>query len=74
MKQIVGSYKQVQIATACTALAATVGTGNIAGVATAIAAGGPGAVFWMWVSAFVGMAAAYAPISRSVKAIYFKSY
>ena len=48
-----------QIATACTALAATVGTGNIAGVATAIAAGGPGAVFWMWVSAFVGMAAAY---------------
>jgi len=38
-----------------TALAATVGTGNIAGVATAIASGGPGAVFWMWVSAFIGM-------------------
>lgn len=48
-----------QIATACTALAATVGTGNIAGVATALAAGGPGAVFWMWVSAFLGMASAY---------------
>ena len=38
-----------------TALAATVGTGNIAGVATAIVSGGPGAVFWMWVSAFIGM-------------------
>ena len=37
----------------CTALAATVGTGNIAGVAGAIAIGGPGAVFWMWVSAFL---------------------
>lgn len=48
-----------QIATACTALAATVGTGNIAGVATALAAGGPGAVFWMWISAFLGMASAY---------------
>ena len=39
----------------CTALAATVGTGNIAGVAGAIAIGGPGAVFWMWISAFLGM-------------------
>ena len=39
----------------CTALAATVGTGNIAGVAGAIAIGGPGAVFWMWVSAILGM-------------------
>lgn len=44
----------------CTALAATVGTGNIAGVATAIASGGPGAVFWMWVSAFFGMMTIYA--------------
>ena len=43
----------------CTALSATVGTGNIAGVAGAIAIGGPGAVFWMWVSAFFGMATAY---------------
>ena len=39
----------------CTALAATVGTGNIAGVAGAITIGGPGAVFWMWVSALLGM-------------------
>lgn len=39
----------------CTALAATVGTGNIAGVAGAIAIGGPGAIFWMWISAFLGM-------------------
>ena len=39
----------------CTALAATVGTGNIAGVAGAIAIGGPGAVFWMWCSALLGM-------------------
>ena len=38
----------------CTALAATVGTGNIAGVAGAIAIGGPGSVFWMWVSAILG--------------------
>lgn len=44
-----------QFQSLCTALAATVGTGNIAGVATAIVAGGPGAVFWMWVSAFFGM-------------------
>ena len=43
----------------CTALAATVGTGNIAGVAGALAIGGPGAVFWMWISAFFGMAVAY---------------
>ena len=45
---------------ACTALAATLGTGNIAGVATAIAAGGPGAVFWMWISAFFGTMTGYA--------------
>ena len=44
----------------CTALAATVGTGNIAGVAGAIAIGGPGAVFWMWVSALLGMGVKYA--------------
>ena len=37
----------------CTVLAATIGTGNMAGVATAITAGGPGAIFWMWVSAFL---------------------
>lgn len=45
---------------ACTALAATLGTGNIAGVATALAAGGPGAVFWMWLSALFGTMTAYA--------------
>lgn len=44
-----------QFQSLCTALAATVGTGNIAGVASAIATGGPGAVFWMWVMAFFGM-------------------
>ena len=44
----------------CTALAATVGTGNIVGVATAIKAGGPGALFWMWIAAFFGMATKYA--------------
>ena len=40
----------------CTALAATVGTGNLAGVAGAIAIGGPGAIFWMWICGFIGMA------------------
>lgn len=55
-----GEGSESNFATACTALAATVGTGNIAGVATAIAAGGAGAIFWMWVSAFLGMVTAYA--------------
>lgn len=50
-----------------TALAATVGTGNIAGVATAIAAGGPGALFWMWVTGFFGMATKYSEALVSVK-------
>lgn len=44
---------------ACTALAATIGTGNIAGVATALTCGGPGALFWMWISAAIGMMTAY---------------
>ncbi|MGN0674489.1 MAG: alanine/glycine:cation symporter family protein, partial [Oscillospiraceae bacterium] len=52
-----------------TALAATIGTGNIAGVATAIAVGGPGAVFWMWLSAFFGMMTNY---SENVLGIYFR--
>lgn len=56
-----------QVATACMALAATVGTGNIAGVATALAAGGPGAVFWMWISAFFGMATAYAEVYLGIR-------
>lgn len=50
-----------------TALSATVGTGNIAGVATAIAAGGPGAMFWMWVTGLVGMATKYAEAVLAVK-------
>ncbi len=50
-----------------TALSATVGTGNIAGVATAIALGGPGALFWMWVTAFIGMATKFAECSLSLK-------
>ncbi len=49
-----------------TALAATVGTGNIAGVATAIAVGGPGAMFWMWMTALVGMATKYAEVVLAV--------
>lgn len=49
-----------------TALAATVGTGNIAGVATAIAVGGPGAMFWMWMTALVGMATKYAEVLVAV--------
>ena len=50
----------------CTALAATVGTGNIAGVAGAIAIGGPGAVFWMWVSAVLGMFTKFAEVTLAV--------
>lgn len=51
----------------CTALAATVGTGNIVGVATAIKAGGPGAILWMWIAAFFGMATKYAEGCLAVK-------
>ena len=51
----------------CTALAATVGTGNIVGVATAIKAGGPGALFWMWLAAFFGMATKYSECLLAVK-------
>ena len=51
----------------CTALAATVGTGNIVGVATAIKAGGPGALFWMWMAAFFGMATKYSECLLAVK-------
>ncbi|MBQ6591201.1 MAG: sodium:alanine symporter family protein [Lachnospiraceae bacterium] len=53
----------------CTALAGTVGTGNIAGVAGAIAIGGPGAVFWMWISALLGMCTKY---SEVVLAVHFR--
>lgn len=51
----------------CTALAGTVGTGNVTGVAVALTLGGPGAVFWMWVSALIGMGTKYAEILLSVK-------
>jgi AGCS family alanine or glycine:cation symporter len=51
----------------CAALSATIGTGNIAGVATAIALGGPGAVFWMWVTAIVGMAMKFSSCSLALK-------
>ncbi len=53
----------------CTALAATIGTGNIAGVAAAIVIGGPGAVFWMWLAAFFGMMTNY---SENVLGIYYR--
>lgn len=51
----------------CTALSATIGTGNIVGVATAIVAGGPGALFWMWIAALVGTATKYAECLLAVK-------
>lgn len=59
-----GSVNKLQAA--CTALAATIGTGNIVGVASAMTAGGPGAVFWMWVSAAMGMMTAYAETSLGI--------
>ena len=58
-----------QFQSLCTAMAATIGTGNIVGVATAITLGGPGAIFWMWVMAFVGMKTNY---SENVLGIYFR--
>ena len=58
-----------QLRAFCTALCATIGTGNIAGVSTAICVGGPGAVFWMWIAAFVGMMIKY---SENLLGIYFR--
>ena len=58
-----------QFRTFCTALCATLGTGNIAGVSSAICVGGPGAVFWMWVAAFFGMMTKY---SENVLGIYYR--
>ena len=55
-----------QLRTVCLSLGAAMGTGNITGVAAALAAGGPGAIFWMWVSAFLGMAIVYAENELSV--------
>ncbi len=62
-----GSVSQFQAL--CTALAATVGTGNIAGVAAAICVGGPGAVFWMWIAAILGMMTNY---SENILGIYYR--
>ena len=58
-----------QFQSLCTALAATIGTGNIAGVAAAIASGGPGAIFWMWIVAFFGMMTNF---SENVLGIYYR--
>ena len=72
-KKTVGSLGNGSVSsfqTSCTALAATIGTGNIVGVATALTAGGPGAVFWLWISAFIGMATAYAETSLGQKYRY----
>lgn len=75
MKQTIGKVFDKKEAThgamtpfqaVCTALSATVGTGNIAGVAGAIAIGGPGAVFWMWVSAFLGMCTKFSEVVLAV--------
>ncbi len=64
-KSAEGDISQFQALT--TALAATVGTGNIVGVATAVVLGGPGAIFWMWISAFFGMATKYGEAVLAVK-------
>ena len=55
---------------ACTALAATIGTGNIVGVAAALKAGGPGAIFWMWISALLGMMTGYAEVWLGIRYRY----
>ena len=54
-----------------TALSGQVGTGNLAGVATAIAMGGPGAIFWMWVTALFGMALAFSESSLAIKSVSY---
>lgn len=66
-KDQVGEGEVTAFQAVSTALAATVGTGNIAGVGTAIAIGGPGAVFWMWVAAMFGMATKYGEVVLSIK-------
>ncbi len=58
-----------QFQSLCTALAATIGTGNIVGVASALVSGGPGAIFWMWIVAFFGMMTNY---SEKVLGIYYR--
>ena len=71
-KDVIGHAKDKAISpfqALCTALAATIGVGNIAGVAAAICVGGPGAVFWMWIAAFFGMMTNY---SENVLGIYYR--
>ena len=58
-----------QFQSMCTALAGTIGTGNIVGVATAIVSGGPGAIFWMWVMALLGMMTSFA---ENVLGVYYR--
>lgn len=62
-----GKGEVSSFAALCTALSATIGTGNIVGVATAIAAGGPGALFWMWLAALLGIATKYTECMLAVK-------
>lgn len=64
-----GDQSISQFQSLCTALAATIGTGNIVGVASALIAGGPGAIFWMWIVAFFGMMTNY---SENVLGIYYR--
>ena len=64
-----GDMQITQFQSLCTALAATIGTGNIAGVAAAIVSGGPGAIFWMWIVAFFGMMTNF---SENVLGIYYR--
>jgi len=66
-KQDVGNNEISSFAALSTALSGQVGTGNLAGVATAITLGGPGAIFWMWVTAFFGMALAFAEGSLAIR-------
>jgi AGCS family alanine or glycine:cation symporter len=66
-KSTVGEGEITPFQAVATALAATIGTGNIAGVATAIALGGPGAVFWMWLSAIFGMATKYGEVVLAIQ-------
>ena len=66
-RQEAGAGELTPFQAVSTALAATVGTGNIVGVTGAIILGGPGAVFWMWVSALLGMATKYAEVLLSVR-------
>ncbi len=66
-KDVQGEGEITPFQAVATALAATVGTGNVAGVATAIALGGPGAIFWMWVSAIFGMTTKFGEVVLAVK-------